>query len=157
LFESCSSPSADANAHSLGIKVTISLCVGGTATTLDGKEWKLSSSSGKVRVLDFWASWCGPCIQAMPTMAALHDELGAKGLEIVGLSVDAERSDAVALVDKKKCTWRQVHLGAKSTASTLLGIEAIPTFFVLDRDGAVLYRGNAANAAANAARAALAK
>src|SRR5437763_1275522 len=49
------------------------------AQGLDGKEWTLSAGTGKVRLLDFWATWCGPCLQALPTVAALHEELGSKG------------------------------------------------------------------------------
>jgi peroxiredoxin len=90
-------------------------------------------------------------------VAALHEELGGKGLEVVGVSIDSEASEAAAFVAKKKSTWKQAHAGARSPISEMLGVEAIPTFFVIDRDGTVLYRGSTPEAAARAARAALAK
>ena len=56
--------------------------------TLQGKPLSLKSLRGKVVLLDFWATWCGPCRMATPTLEALHKQFGSKGLRVVGLSVD---------------------------------------------------------------------
>lgn len=126
------------------------------AKGLDGKSWRLAFEKGNVVLLDFWASWCGPCIEAFPEVAELHEELGPKGLVIVGLSVDDEAEDAAKVVTAEKCTWRQVHLGPKSPNLDALGVEAFPTYIVLDRMGKVRYRGNSVQDAGRAARSALA-
>lgn len=123
----------------------------------DDTEWKLSSDAGKVRLIDFWATWCGPCIKAFPTLSALHKEHGDKGLVIVSLSSDEEAKTAADFVKKGKCAWKQMHIGAKSPISEMLAIEAIPTFFVVAKDGTVTYRGHSPEAAAKAVHSALAK
>jgi thiol-disulfide isomerase/thioredoxin len=127
------------------------------AKTLEGKPWKLSSDAGKVRILDFWATWCGPCHEALPEIAALHEELAGEGLVIVGLSVDDDPADAAELVRAKKCDWSQVHIGPKSPILEKLGVEEYPTFIVVDRDGKVCYRGPYASSAGEAARQALSR
>jgi thiol-disulfide isomerase/thioredoxin len=129
-----------------------------TAKNLDdGTEWKLSSGAGKVRLIDFWATWCGPCIKAFPTLAALHKEHGGKGLEIISLSTDEDAKTAADFIKKEKCEWRQTHIGAKSPLSELLAIDAIPTFFVIGKDDTVIYRGHSPDAAVKAVHTELAK
>jgi len=123
-----------------------------SAKTLDGKQWKLSSDAKKVRILDFWATWCGPCHEAIPELAALHEELGGEGLVIVGVSIDDDPADAAALVREKRCDWRQVHIGPKSPLLETLGVNSFPTFIVVDRNGKICYRGNYASSAGQAAR-----
>ena len=127
------------------------------AKELNGKSWKLSTGAGRVRLLDVWATWCGPCIESIPSLAALHEELAGKEFELVSMSVDDDPADAAALAKKEKCIWCQVHLGPKSPVLETLGVEAFPTFIVIDRNGVVVHRGNNADSAARAARAALAK
>ena len=122
-----------------------------------GAEWTSSSESGKVLLIDFWATWCGPCIKAMPAVAELHKEYGGKGLSIVSLSADEKIADAEAFVKKEKCNWRQAHVGPRSPLLETLGIEGYPTFIVVGRDGIVLYRGHEIDAAASKVRTALAK
>lgn len=61
-------------------------------TTLDGRSFDLAALRGKPVVVNFWASWCGPCVKEMPTLAALHREYEKKGITFVGLGVDSEKN-----------------------------------------------------------------
>jgi thiol-disulfide isomerase/thioredoxin len=69
--------------------------------TLDGKRsLDLADGQGKIRYVDFWASWCGPCASSFPFMNALHSELASRGVEIIGVNLDENREDALAFLEK---------------------------------------------------------
>lgn len=102
---------------------------------------KLSDYAGKGKyvLLDFWASWCGPCRQAMPEIKALNDKYSAKGLEVIGVVVSDELENHLQSAASLNVTWTQI-FDNKDALVALYGIEGIPTLILLDKDGTVLVR-----------------
>ena len=101
-----------------------------------------STLKGKVVVIDFWATWCGPCIQEMPTMKKLYAEYHDKGVEFVGVSLDSPKEEGgldelKAYVAKNEVPWPQYYQGNgwDSEFSKSWGINSIPALFVVDADG----------------------
>ncbi len=111
------------------------------ASTIDGSTLKLADYRGKVVLLDFWASWCGPCVAEMPNVIAAYEKFHEKGFEIVGLSLDDDRPALDAfLAEHPGMKWRQVFDGKawESEPALLYGVDAIPFTLLLDREGNVI-------------------
>jgi thiol-disulfide isomerase/thioredoxin len=109
---------------------------------ITGKSVSIGDLKGKVVVVDFWATWCGPCVAEMPNMKKLYAEYKDKGVEFVGISLDnaEDKGGLKALRDyceKNEIAWPQYYQGAgwDSEHSVSWGINSIPTMFVLDADG----------------------
>lgn len=102
-----------------------------------GTYRELSDFEGKVVVLDFWATWCGPCRQYMPIIQEVHDRYKDKGLEIVALSTE-ERPVVERFEKKRKYTY-PVYLDVMSNTSQGFGVTALPTLAVLNRKGEVVF------------------
>lgn len=105
-----------------------------------GKEFKLSSLRGKYVLIDFWASWCGPCMREMPNVVKLYKECKGKNFEIVGVSLDQKRDAWLNAVEKNKMNWIQVSdLKAWGTLPVkLCNISAIPYTILIDPEGKVI-------------------
>lgn len=105
-----------------------------------GKEIKLSSLRGKVVLLDFWASWCGPCRQENPNNVKLYKEYNAKGFEIYGVSLDKNMDDWTKAIMQDQLTWTHVSdlKFWQSAAAATYKVESIPATFLLDKDGKIL-------------------
>jgi len=112
------------------------------ATTSDGKEITLDTYRGKVLLLDFWASWCGPCRQEIPNMKKVYNEFHGKGFEILGISLDDSRVKFRSYVDEQDISWPQIFDGKgwNSEAGKLYAVNSIPATFILDRNGKIRYR-----------------
>jgi peroxiredoxin len=103
--------------------------------TGDGKTVELSQFKGKVVVVNFWATWCGPCRNEIPGMLQVYNQYKSKGLEIVGISLDRDGWRVInPFVQKFKITYPVV-LGNGEVTEAYGGIEAIPTTFIVDRKG----------------------
>jgi peroxiredoxin len=102
---------------------------------LKGHTVHLKDFRGKVVVLDFWATWCGPCKMEIPHFAELMKRHGEKGLEIVGVAMDETGADVVKPFVEKNGLQYHVVLGDDYTASRFGGVNALPTTFVIDREG----------------------
>jgi peroxiredoxin len=113
-----------------------------SAKNPDGKVVSLRESMGKVTVIDFWASWCSPCRAENPHMVALYNELHAKGLNVIGVSLDKENAaaDWKAAIAKDQLTWNQVSnlMWWKDPIAKTYGVESIPATFVLDATGKIV-------------------
>ena len=105
-----------------------------------GDTLRLSSFKGKVVLLDFWASWCGPCRVANKGLGKIYEKFNAKGFEIYSVSLDQEKDAWLKAIKKDKITWKQViDPGGWETPTALKwGIYALPTSFLIDKDGRLL-------------------
>jgi len=103
-----------------------------------GTKVHLSDFKGKVVILDFWATWCGPCRVEIPEFVKLQDKYRDKGLAIVGLSLDAEGASVVRPFAKEHDINYTMLLATDDTARLYGGIVGIPTTFILDRQGRIV-------------------
>ena len=109
-------------------------------TGLNGNEVSTDKWKGKVILMDFWATWCGPCVAEMPKLKKLYEEYHDRGLEVVGISSDFKRASLTEYVKDNDIRWPQVYLedlGEKlqTALQKTTGVMAIPRYFVIDRDG----------------------
>jgi peroxiredoxin len=105
-------------------------------TDLSGKKVRLSDLKGKVVILDFWATWCGPCRMEIPDLVKLQSKYGAKGLTIVGLTVTSPEKDVRSFAQAQGMNY-PVLLDADDLTNRYGGIVGIPTTFVVDRQGRI--------------------
>ncbi len=109
--------------------------------TLDGQNRSLRQDRGKVVLMNFWATWCPPCIREMPAMQRLYDKFGTQGLEIVAVSVDQGNPDAVRkFVDDLKLNFPVV-LDPDQATKQAYQVRALPTTYLIDRKGRVVAVG----------------
>ncbi|MEH0157445.1 TlpA disulfide reductase family protein [Limibacter armeniacum] len=108
--------------------------------TPEGKEVALSSLRGQVVMIDFWASWCGPCRAENPNVVKLYDKYHDQGFEIFGVSLDRKKEDWVQAIEKDKLTWPQVSdlKFWQSEAAKAYNITAIPATLLLDKEGKII-------------------
>ena len=109
---------------------------------LTGGEAGPQDYRGKILLVDFWASWCGPCRRENPNVVKMYDEFKGDGFEILGVSLDKDRDRWAAAVEKDGLTWPQVSdlRGWSNAAGRLYGVSSIPATFLLDREGKIVAR-----------------
>ena len=107
--------------------------------TLDGKNLKLSDFRGKAVLLNFWATYCGPCKIEMPWFVELQKEYGPQGFQIVGVANDDASTEDIAKFAKEMGINYPILIG-KDSVSDSYNISVLPTTFFLDRDGKLIAR-----------------
>ncbi|MDB6038413.1 MAG: resA 1 [Verrucomicrobiales bacterium] len=108
-------------------------------TALDGREVDLGKMVGKVVLVDFWATWCGPCIGELPHVKEAYSNLHDKGFEIVSISFDQSKEKLESFIKKEKMEWPQYFDGEGwgNKIGKVYGINAIPSMWLVDKKGKV--------------------
>lgn len=111
-----------------------------TAKTVDGKEFKLSDQRGRFVLIDFWATWCAPCVAELPTVKKVYEEFGASGFTVVSISFDRNAETAAKYMREKEMPWTQIWAenGANGPLAQLYGVSGIPATFLIDPDGNIV-------------------
>jgi thiol-disulfide isomerase/thioredoxin len=109
-------------------------------TDLNGHEVSSAQLKGKVVVVDFWATWCVPCIGEIPGYIKLQKKYADKGLVIVGVSVDQKKPDYVRKFVKAKGMNYTIAMADDTIADTFGGFDVIPTTFLINREGRIINR-----------------
>jgi peroxiredoxin len=113
------------------------------AQTLDGKTIRLSDYRGKYVLLDFWGTWCGPCVGELPNLKAVYKKFGTdKRFVMISLSLDDSRDELRSFIRKNGMRWHQGYLGewSKSPVPVNYGVESIPAIFLIGPDGNVIQK-----------------
>jgi thiol-disulfide isomerase/thioredoxin len=105
-------------------------------TTMDGKAVSLDSLAGKVVLIDFWATWCGPCREALPHIQKIAQKFQGEPLVVLSVSLDSDSAKWEEFVGKNEMTWLQYRDGGfTGPLSKLFAVNAIPHTFTIDADG----------------------
>ena len=113
-----------------------------SAHDLEGHPIALAQLRGQVVLLDFWASWCGPCRAAMPELRRLHERFASQGLVLLGISLDEDPSSMRTLLTNDKIMWPQIHGSAAHDIANRYGVSGLPTTVLIDRDGRLFVSGH---------------
>jgi peroxiredoxin len=126
---------------------------------LVGKPLSIANYKGKVVLLDFWATWCGPCVAELPNVIKAYEKDHEKGFEIIGISLDQDEQRLKTFIKDKNMTWQQ-YFDGKGWSNKLAqkyGIMSIPATFLLDGEGKIIGRDLRGDALEQALTKALAK
>jgi thiol-disulfide isomerase/thioredoxin len=113
------------------------------AKDLEGKVLSIASRKGRVLLVDFWATWCGPCVKELPNVLKIYEKYHDKGFEVIGISLDQDKDALTTFIKDKKMSWPQYFDGKgwENKISTQYGIDSIPATYLLDKEGKVLAIG----------------
>lgn len=114
-----------------------------TLTSSEGTEISLYSVKAKAKIIDFWASWCGPCRAENPHMREVYEKYHDRGLEIIGVSLDSKKEAWLNAIEKDGLEWIHVSdlLGWECQAAKLYGVRAVPFILVLDENNVIVGSG----------------
>jgi len=109
---------------------------GFTLVDVNGRQVSLADFTGKVVILDFWATWCPPCKREIPDFIKLQSEYGSKGVQIVGIALD--QPEKVRSFVRDNGMNYPVLLGTEEVSAHYGGVESIPTTFIIDKAGRIV-------------------
>jgi peroxiredoxin len=124
-----------------------------------GKPLSIANYKGKVVLIDFWATWCGPCVAELPNVLQAYEKHHAAGFEIIGISLDSDAQKLAKFVKEKNMPWQQ-YFDGKGWGNKLAqqyGVNSIPATYLLDREGKIIGKGLRGEKLEEAVAAALAK
>lgn len=107
---------------------------------INGKSVSLSNFKGKILLLEFWGSWCGPCREGNPELVKLYADFKNKGFEIIGVAADTDKTQWLNAIQKDNLTWTNVtdFKGDKNKAALIYGVNSYPTNYLIDRNGIII-------------------
>ncbi len=110
---------------------------GFTGLDISGKEISLASLKGQIVLLDFWASWCAPCLEELPTMKGIADEYAKDGVVVIGIDLDRSEESFTQAVANYDLSYRQIYDGPDGPISDLYRISGIPMLYLIDQEGII--------------------
>ena len=109
-------------------------------TDLDGKPLSVGNYKGKIVLVDFWATWCGPCVGELPNVLKAYENYHRKGFEIVGISLDSDKDKLTSFLKAKNMTWQQFFDGQgwKKKIAQKYQVHSIPATYLIDKEGKLI-------------------
>ncbi|MDQ3623822.1 MAG: redoxin domain-containing protein [Verrucomicrobiota bacterium] len=156
VFQTTGTPAGSASAVA-----TSNMAVGQQApdfslTDHKGQAVSLASLRGKYVLIDFWATWCGPCKEVMPVVARAHEEFRGKGLEVLGISIDEDGQKFLSYVNANGFAYPQLHDPDMAVANAY-HVQAIPSIFLINKEGVVVAKNLGGDAIVETVRRELAR
>ena len=111
--------------------------LGFTGLDISGKEISLASLKGQIVLLDFWASWCTPCLAELPTMKGIADEYAKDGIVVIGINLDRSEEYFIQAVADYDLSYRQIYDGPDGPIADLYRISGIPMLYLIDQEGII--------------------
>ena len=119
---------------------------------LDGKPLSVANFKGKIVLVDFWATWCGPCVAELPNVLETYGKYHGKGFEVIGISLDQDKDKLTGFIKEKKMPWQQYFDGKgwQSKLGQKYGINSIPATYLIDKEGKIIGKNLRGEALASA-------
>jgi peroxiredoxin len=107
---------------------------------LNDKPLSVGEYKGKLVLIDFWATWCGPCVAELPNVLKTYEKYHDKGFDIIGISLDQAKDKLTKFIEDKKMPWRQYFdgLGWQNKLGAKYGVNSIPATYLLDKEGKII-------------------